>query len=362
MPTTWAVSPPTSYLRGEHPPGGAGGAGWAGAPLMLSRRRCPQPAAALPLRRLDPRLHQGHQSSGQVRGPQEAEHDRRQRRLHSGPAGEPRRPPAPRPPQPPSRPHCLPPCPQVGRAMTFHGHGFLPLVLPSDAVPLTGDIYSGLGFRSSRDSGLLYHRKSPVCGPRCGPWGSGEVPGPQAGPLTRPLPPGWDVRGGPAGGPRDTPAPEDRGENTRGLCRRLPPLCHFLQQLHRVSPAGSLSREGAAAELGASGTTCCRWGTGQGTLSPPGSGSMWTTSCSRWSHMGGPGRSPSPRAPLGSSWEACPIPAPTPSVTSVAASATFSCCGELGGRRGRLRTTAEPPPAADLRPLPSQAPGAAARV
>lgn len=49
----------------------------------------------------------------------------------------------------------------VGRAMTFHGHGFLPLVLPSDAVPLTGDIYSGLGFRSSRDSGLLYHRKSP---------------------------------------------------------------------------------------------------------------------------------------------------------------------------------------------------------
>lgn len=49
----------------------------------------------------------------------------------------------------------------VGRAMTFHGHGFLRLALPSDAVPLTGDVYSGFGFRSSQDSALLFQRESP---------------------------------------------------------------------------------------------------------------------------------------------------------------------------------------------------------
>uniref|UniRef100_A0A8C6EG09 Laminin subunit alpha-5 n=1 Tax=Moschus moschiferus TaxID=68415 RepID=A0A8C6EG09_MOSMO len=49
----------------------------------------------------------------------------------------------------------------VGRAMTFHGHGFLRLALPSDAVPLTGDVYSGFGFRSSQDSALLFQRASP---------------------------------------------------------------------------------------------------------------------------------------------------------------------------------------------------------
>ncbi|KAF5920276.1 hypothetical protein HPG69_008302 [Diceros bicornis minor] len=48
----------------------------------------------------------------------------------------------------------------VERAMTFHGHGFLPLALP-DVTALTGDVYSGFGFRSTRDSGLLYHRASP---------------------------------------------------------------------------------------------------------------------------------------------------------------------------------------------------------
>ncbi|XP_021110870.1 laminin subunit alpha-5 isoform X2 [Heterocephalus glaber] len=47
----------------------------------------------------------------------------------------------------------------VGRTVTFHGHGFLPLALP-DVAPLTGDIYSGIGFRSTQDSGLLYHRAS----------------------------------------------------------------------------------------------------------------------------------------------------------------------------------------------------------
>ena len=46
--------------------------------------------------------------------------------------------------------------------MTFHGHGFLRLALPSDAVPLTGDVYSGFGFRSSQDSALLFQRESPV--------------------------------------------------------------------------------------------------------------------------------------------------------------------------------------------------------
>ncbi|XP_053429462.1 laminin subunit alpha-5 isoform X2 [Nycticebus coucang] len=48
----------------------------------------------------------------------------------------------------------------VGRAMTFHGHGFLPLALP-DVAPLSGDVYSGFGFRSAQDSGLLYYRASP---------------------------------------------------------------------------------------------------------------------------------------------------------------------------------------------------------
>lgn len=46
--------------------------------------------------------------------------------------------------------------------MTFHGHGFLRLALPSDAVPLTGDVYSGFGFRSSQDSALLFQRESLV--------------------------------------------------------------------------------------------------------------------------------------------------------------------------------------------------------
>ncbi|XP_012628358.3 laminin subunit alpha-5 [Microcebus murinus] len=48
----------------------------------------------------------------------------------------------------------------VGRAMTFHGHGFLPLALP-DVAPLSGDVYSGFGFRSAQDSSLLYYRASP---------------------------------------------------------------------------------------------------------------------------------------------------------------------------------------------------------
>lgn len=45
--------------------------------------------------------------------------------------------------------------------MTFDGRGFLPLALP-DVAPLTGQVYSGFGFRSTQDSGLLYHRASPV--------------------------------------------------------------------------------------------------------------------------------------------------------------------------------------------------------
>ncbi|XP_062949056.1 laminin subunit alpha-5 [Cynocephalus volans] len=48
----------------------------------------------------------------------------------------------------------------VGRAMTFNGYGFLPLALP-DVAPLSGDVYSGFGFLSTQDTGLLYYRASP---------------------------------------------------------------------------------------------------------------------------------------------------------------------------------------------------------
>ncbi|KAM9590306.1 LOW QUALITY PROTEIN: laminin subunit alpha-5 [Trichechus inunguis] len=48
----------------------------------------------------------------------------------------------------------------VERAMTFHGHGFLSLELPNVA-PIAGDVYSGFGFRSTQDSGLLFYRASP---------------------------------------------------------------------------------------------------------------------------------------------------------------------------------------------------------
>lgn len=71
--------------------------------------------------------------------------------------------------------HSRLPSPQVGRTMTFYGHGFLPLALP-EVPPLTGDVYSGIGFRSTQDNGLLYHRASlvrPPCLPSCGPpWAS----------------------------------------------------------------------------------------------------------------------------------------------------------------------------------------------
>ncbi|MBZ3880868.1 Laminin subunit alpha-5, partial [Sciurus carolinensis] len=48
----------------------------------------------------------------------------------------------------------------VGRKVTLHGHGFLPLALPAVA-PLTEEVYSGFGFRSTQDNGLLYYRASP---------------------------------------------------------------------------------------------------------------------------------------------------------------------------------------------------------
>lgn len=70
--------------------------------------------------------------------------------------------PAPAPPLSPAAPLALTVAlPQVGRAVTLHGHGFLPLSLP-DVAPLTGTVYSGFGFRSTQDSALLYHRASPV--------------------------------------------------------------------------------------------------------------------------------------------------------------------------------------------------------
>lgn len=64
---------------------------------------------------------------------------------------------------------------QVGRAMTFHGDGYLSLELP-DVPPVSGHIYSGFGFRSTQDAGLLYHkaflvRAPPV--PAAAAWGSG---------------------------------------------------------------------------------------------------------------------------------------------------------------------------------------------
>ncbi|XP_058143271.1 laminin subunit alpha-5 isoform X3 [Dasypus novemcinctus] len=48
----------------------------------------------------------------------------------------------------------------VGRAVTFHGHGFLPVALP-DVGPLSSHVYFGFGFRSAQDSGLLYDLDSP---------------------------------------------------------------------------------------------------------------------------------------------------------------------------------------------------------
>lgn len=48
--------------------------------------------------------------------------------------------------------------------MTFHGHGFMSLML-TDVPPLTGDVYSGFGFRSTQDSGWLYSLEFPVCLP-----------------------------------------------------------------------------------------------------------------------------------------------------------------------------------------------------
>lgn len=48
----------------------------------------------------------------------------------------------------------------MGRTMTFHGHGFLPLALP-DVAPITGEVYSGFGFRGTQDDNLLYYRTSP---------------------------------------------------------------------------------------------------------------------------------------------------------------------------------------------------------
>lgn len=68
--------------------------------------------------------------------------------------------------------------------MTFHGHGFLPLELPGVA-PLTSSVYSGFGFRSTQDSGLLYHRASPVRPAQ--PW-SDRLPSPPRLTSVQPFP------------------------------------------------------------------------------------------------------------------------------------------------------------------------------
>ena len=99
--------------------------------------------------------------------------------------------------------------------MTFHGHGYLRLALPSNAVPVTGNVHSGFGFRSSQDSALLFHRESPVRPPAPsgaagrGWWPEGGSLGPRPGPLTQPLSPDRAMRGVPAAGPRDPPACKD---------------------------------------------------------------------------------------------------------------------------------------------------------
>lgn len=87
MPTTWGGCRPPSYPRGGNAGRAAGGGlGWRGGAAALTPGP-PQPTAALPLWRLGARLRQGHQSPGQVRGPQEAEHDGHQLWLHRRPAG-----------------------------------------------------------------------------------------------------------------------------------------------------------------------------------------------------------------------------------------------------------------------------------
>ncbi|XP_051832660.1 laminin subunit alpha-5 [Antechinus flavipes] len=48
----------------------------------------------------------------------------------------------------------------ITRSMTFHGHGYLTLAL-RDVPPLTGNFYTGFGFRSIQDSSLLYYYASP---------------------------------------------------------------------------------------------------------------------------------------------------------------------------------------------------------
>lgn len=79
--------------------------------------------------------------------------------------------------------------------MTFHGNGFLSLEF-SDVEPITSYVYSGFGFRSTQDSGLLYHRGAEVCRPplpEAAAWGSGGCGAggmPWPGPLTWLLSPG----------------------------------------------------------------------------------------------------------------------------------------------------------------------------
>lgn len=62
--------------------------------------------------------------------------------------------------------------------MTFHGDGYLSLGLP-DVPPVTGHIYSGFGFRSTQDAGLLYLKEFLVRAPSLlassvGLWGRGD--------------------------------------------------------------------------------------------------------------------------------------------------------------------------------------------
>lgn len=49
--------------------------------------------------------------------------------------------------------------------MTFHGDGYLSHELP-DVPPVVTHIYSGLGFRSTQEDGLLYHQALLVRAPR----------------------------------------------------------------------------------------------------------------------------------------------------------------------------------------------------
>ena len=169
------------------------------------RSLAPQPAAALSHRGLRARLCQGHQGSGQVRGSQAAEHHGHQRRLHCGPAGEPRAHPCWQPsPVGGPGPHChLPaggtghdiprpwlPAPGTPRCRAPHWPRLLWLRLPqhpgqwsalpqsipgASRGPSDGQLVPNSAQPSPRGSDLLQLGCQGLCGQREQVWGLGLV-------------------------------------------------------------------------------------------------------------------------------------------------------------------------------------------